>query len=133
MAWDVRLTHESERWFKGLSDRDAARVASAIDDLTQLGPALARPRADSVKGSRHHNMKELRPLGTNIRCLFAFDHRRQAVVLLGGDKTNNWKGWYRSNIPRADRLYDAHLRDSGQKGTVRWKPGVGRQSAPRER
>ena len=55
------------------------------------------------------NMKEVRPLSTNIRILFAFDPRRTAILLLGGDKTNQWERWYRDNIPIADDLYDEHL------------------------
>jgi hypothetical protein len=48
-------------------------------------------------------MKELRPAGTSIRILFIFDPRRQAILLLGGDKAGNWKSWYDRNIPVADQ------------------------------
>jgi hypothetical protein len=54
-------------------------------------------------------MKELRSTGGHVRILFAFDPARQAILLLGGDKTGNWKGWYQENIPQADELYDKHL------------------------
>lgn len=64
---------------------------------------------DTVKGSRHKNMKELRPRGTHIRLLFAFDPLCQAVVLVAGDKTNRWKQWYQENIPVADERFDAHV------------------------
>ena len=64
---------------------------------------------DTVKGSRHHNMKELRSIGGHLRMLFAFDPERTALVLLGGDKKGNWAGWYKTNIPIADDLYDEHL------------------------
>jgi hypothetical protein len=60
----------------------------------QLGPNLGRPAVDSIKSSRHHNMKELRSVGGNLRALFCFDPRRTAIVLLGGDKSNDWVGWY---------------------------------------
>lgn len=53
-------------------------------------------------------MKELRSVGGNLRALFAFDPRHQAIILLGGDKTD-WRGWYEQNIPRADDLYDDYL------------------------
>jgi hypothetical protein len=66
------------------------------------------------------NMKELRSVGGHIRALFAFDPRRRAIVLLGGDKTNDWKGWYERNIPRADKLYDKHLRSLGGTEGRRW-------------
>lgn len=64
---------------------------------------------DSIKGSRHSNMKELRSFGGHLRALFAFDPKRQAIVLLGGDKTGDWTGWYERNIPLADDLYDDYL------------------------
>ena len=54
-------------------------------------------------------MKELRPLGGNIRILFAFAPRRTAILLIGGDKTGQWMVWYERMIPVADRLYDDHL------------------------
>jgi hypothetical protein len=54
-------------------------------------------------------MKELRPRGGNLRVLFAFDPRRMAILLIGGDKTNRWETWYRDVIPIADKLYDEHL------------------------
>jgi len=64
---------------------------------------------DRIKGSRHHNMKELRSIGGHIRILFAFDPIRAAILLVGGDKTGQWSAWYRENIPVADHLYDEHL------------------------
>jgi hypothetical protein len=85
---------------------------------------------DSIKGSRHHNMKELRSIGGNLRALLAFDPNRRAVVLLGGDKTGDWKGWYERNVPLADKLYDRHLRALGKEGT--WPartPRAGARSA----
>ena len=66
--------------------------------------------ADTLKGSRHANMKELRPRGGNLRLLFAFDPTRTAIVLVAGDKTDNWTRWYKANIPVADDRYDEHLR-----------------------
>lgn len=54
-------------------------------------------------------MKELRSTGGHIRILFAFDPERKAILLIGGDKTDQWKDWYSENIPIADDLYDEHL------------------------
>lgn len=70
---------------------------------------MGRPFVDKIKNSRHHNMKELRSIGGNLRMLFVFDPDRSAIVLVGGDKTGNWTGWYDENIPVADDLYDEHL------------------------
>lgn len=54
-------------------------------------------------------MKELRSTGGNVRILFAFDPERKAILLIGGDKTDQWTDWYSENISRADDLYDEHL------------------------
>lgn len=58
-------------------------------------------------------MKKLRSFGGFLRALFVFDPKRRAIVLVGGDKTDDWSGWYERNIPVADDLYDEHLRDEG--------------------
>jgi hypothetical protein len=66
---------------------------------------------DTVKGSRHSNMKELRSGSTGrteIRVLFAFDKERQAIVLIGGDKSDDWSGWYTTSIPIAHDRFDDH-------------------------
>lgn len=54
-------------------------------------------------------MKELISFGGNLRALFAFDPLREAIILLGGDKTDEWDGWYTQNVPLADELYDDYL------------------------
>ena len=113
MPWDVELTPEAERWYMRLDQRDANRIAAAIDKLEERGPGLGRPFVDSVKRSRYHNMKELRSRGGHLRALFAFDPRRTAIVLVGGDKTDNWQGWYARNVARADQLYARHLKEIG--------------------
>ncbi|MBK9295466.1 MAG: type II toxin-antitoxin system RelE/ParE family toxin [Candidatus Microthrix sp.] len=64
-----------------------------------------------MKGSNYHNLKELRPRGAakNCRVLFIFDPRRQAILLVGGDKTGQWATWYRTAIPEAEQLYKDYL------------------------
>jgi len=65
-----------------------------------------------VKASRFPTMKELRPPApgrTTLRVLFAFDPGRQAILLVGGDKTNDWERWYRRNIPIADARFARHV------------------------
>lgn len=86
------------------------RVAHAVGVLEQQGPNLGRPLVDRVQGSRHANMKELRVqvAGAPWCILFAFDPKRQAVLLIGGDKTGNAR-WYRDNIPVADDRFDRWL------------------------
>lgn len=109
--WEVEYTDEFEDWWTTLSMPEQATIDDAVGALQELGPALGRPWVDTVKASRHPNMKELRPRGGNIRILFAFDPRRTAILLIGGDKTGHWQEWYTEMVPVADRLYDEHLND----------------------
>jgi hypothetical protein len=110
VSWDIYFTELAEQWLLDLDDGDYEAIMAAIELLEDKGPSLGRPAVDTIKGSRHHNMKELRSFGGNLRALFAFDPNRRAIVLLGGDKTNDWAGWYERNIPLADDRYDLHLR-----------------------
>lgn len=109
MAWEISATEQVETWLMELNPGDFDKIAAAIDELEQQGPQLGRPYADHINHSRHHNMKELRSIGGQLRILFAFDPRREAILLVGGEKTNNWQQWYETNIPIADELYDKHL------------------------
>jgi hypothetical protein len=111
--WDVILLEEVEEWFFTLDNDEMTTVTAAIDLLELEGPTLGRPVVDRVKGSRFHSMKELRPAGVSIRILFIFDPRRQAVLLLGGDKAGSWKGWYDTNIPVAEARYENWLGADG--------------------
>jgi len=83
----------------------------------KLRPALGRPRVDTIEGSSFKNMKELRIQykGEPWRVLFAFDPHRQAILLVGGNKSGN-KRWYKENIPIADQRYQKYLDALG--GTV---------------
>lgn len=116
MSWEVEYTDEFESWWEGLDADDQERITAAVELLMERGPATGRPTADTVSGSRHSNMKELRP-GT-VRVLFAFDPRRTAILLIGGDKRGQWDEWYEVNIPIADDLYDAHLAELKREGLI---------------
>ncbi len=113
-TWEIVFTPEAERWLKSLNSKDSHRIGAAIDHLRHHGPTLGRERVDSIRGSRYHNMKELRSAGGHLRALFAFDPDQRAVILVGGDKTNDWDGWYKRNIRVADERYDTHLRSIGK-------------------
>ncbi|MEU8148058.1 type II toxin-antitoxin system RelE/ParE family toxin [Nonomuraea sp. NPDC048901] len=81
---------------------------------------MGRPLVDKLEGSRIHNLKELRPGSagrSEIRILFAFDPWRSAILLIGGDKSGDWSGWYHRAIPRAEVLYAEYLaeRESEEK------------------
>lgn len=105
--WDVEFTDEFEAWWEALSVDEQQAIDAAVRVLETRGPGLGRPLVDSVAGSRHPNMKELR-VGT-IRILFAFDPRRAAILLIGGDKRGRWQEFYAAAIPLADDLFDEHL------------------------
>ena len=107
MPYDVYFTAQAEDWLMALDDDDYDAIMARIELLEERGPGLGRPVVDTITGSRHPNIKELRA-GT-MRALFAFDPLRQAIVLVGGDKRDHWSGWYARNIPLADDLLDAHL------------------------
>lgn len=112
MSWDVRLRDDVESWVLGLDDETCNLVAAATTRLGSEGPTLGRPTADRIKGSRHHNMKELRPGSagrSGIRILFAFDPKRRAILLIAGDKAGRWKQWCDVNIPIADDRFDEWL------------------------
>ncbi|NLG54586.1 MAG: hypothetical protein GX542_02890 [Rhodococcus sp.] len=106
--WSAIVLVEVEQWFLAVAAEDvdlADKIEAAIDVLEAEGPTLGRPLVDRIKGATLHNMKELRPSGTSVRILFAFDPLRQAVLLVGGDKANDWSGWYEKNIPVAEARF----------------------------
>lgn len=109
--WDVDLAYV-EDWLINLDQQSYEQVVAAIELLAERGPQLGRPLVDTIRASRHKNMKELRPGSTGrseLRVLFAFDPERKAIFLIAGDKAGKWDKWYRVNIPIADDRFDKHL------------------------
>lgn len=111
MTWSV-LEHpdfvqEREDLPEGIQDR----LDAVILLLEQYGPQLGRPHVDTLAGSDHANMKEIRVKGQGVwRFAFAFDEERHAVVLVGGDKQGkNQKRFYKALIAIADRRFDEWL------------------------
>lgn len=97
MEWKVIAHPEVDGWLQTLDKDSFAQVTAAVRELRRRGPALPRPLADTIKASRHRNMKELRPGSSGsseIRILFAFDTERKAILLAAGDKAGQWKDWY---------------------------------------
>lgn len=120
--WEVEYTDEFGAWYEQLDEQEQDMLVARVELLEELGPALGRPTVDNVHQSRHPNMKELRAEG-GLRVLFAFDPRRTAILLIGGDKSAQdpnsptWNRWYDVYVPAADDLYDEHLtmlRDEGR-------------------
>ena len=109
--WVVKTTDRFDIWFKSQSDRDRANVLAAMLLLRDRGPRLTRPYADFVKGSRFGNMKEMRiqSQGRPIRAMFAFDPKREAVILCAGDKSKDPKRFYRKMVAIADEEFASHL------------------------
>ena len=116
--WSVTTTGEFDRWFASLDGTTEGRsaqveVIAKVELLKVCGPMLGRPHADTLKGSRHANMKELRATTGDavLRVAFAFDPHRSAILLCAGNKAGvGEKRFYRTLLDRADSLYDAHLR-----------------------
>ena len=125
-VWVVEFHPLCETWADALEASDAEALLAAIRVLRDIGPTLGRPLVETVAGSRHWNMKELRPGSTGrseIRVLFAFDVKRRAILPVGGDKSGDWSGWYEVNIPIADNRFDEHQaeqqKDEQRKGKKR--------------
>ncbi|MDD4889543.1 MAG: type II toxin-antitoxin system RelE/ParE family toxin [Phycisphaerae bacterium] len=117
--WKVEYTDEFDQWWEALTEAEQDSVSESVGLLCGLGPFLGRPHADAVKGSRHSNMKELRTQhrGRPLRTFFAFDPRRSAILLIGGDKTGDDR-FYERMIPLADRLYDTYLEEIRREGLI---------------
>ncbi|MGY2184758.1 hypothetical protein D3C87_1085790 [compost metagenome] len=110
MKWDVEYTDEFEAWWDRLKDAEQDSVQATVMMLGDEGPHLGFPYTSDIKGSRHGNLRELRVqhAGKPYRVLYAFDPRRCAILLIGGDKTGQDR-WYQEHVPLAERLYDEHL------------------------
>lgn len=106
-------TDEFADWYGELPASEQAKVEKAVGYLEEFGYLLGRPHADTVRGSRHTNMKELRPSGSPLRIFFAFDPRQTAILLVAGDKSGDNR-FYDRMIPRADDLYDRYLIESSE-------------------
>ena len=112
VAWTVEIDEEFEPEFDALQEEVRLEILALSLLLQTFGPQLGRPRVDTLNGSRHANMKELRFAAANgqWRVAFAFDPRRKAILLVAGDKSGvAEKRFYRELIRKADERFDAHL------------------------
>lgn len=121
--WGVEYTDEFRSWYEALAEEEQDAIIARVELLETAGPALGRPSVDNVHRPRHANMKELRA-ERGVRIIFAFDPRRTAILLIGGDKspgaakTPAWNRWYEHFVPIADDLYDAHLIELREEGLI---------------
>jgi hypothetical protein len=112
VSWTVEIGDEFEPEFNDLHEDVRNEILALSRLLQQFGPQLGRPRVDTLNGSRHANMKELRFSAADgeWRLAFAFDPKRKAILLVAGDKSGgSEKKFYRQLITKADQRFDAHL------------------------
>lgn len=112
MAWEIEGTDTFASWFADLDDDEKESVIAAVDLLEERGVTLGAPHTSGITTSRFGHMRELRiqHQGRPYRVLYAFDPRRVGLLLIGGDKTGDDR-WYEKFVPRADSLYEEHLRN----------------------
>lgn len=112
MEWTVRFHDDFDPEFDALPTEVQDELLARATLLSRIGPTLGRPHVDTLAGSKHANMKELRFEAADgvWRVAFAFDPSRAAVLLVAGDKSGvSQKRFYRSLIERADERFDQHL------------------------
>lgn len=119
MEWQIEFTDAFGDWWDSLSEAEQDSVALYVKMLQAAGPSLVYPYSSGINQSKHAHMRELRVqhAGRPYRVLYAFDPRRAAILLLGGDKTGDDR-WYELNVPKADALYDEHLQTLRKEGLI---------------
>lgn len=119
MSCEVEYTDEFGVWWAGLSSAEQVDVRAIVRLLEEHGVRLGYPHSSGINGSRHAHMRELRVQsgGKPIRVFYAFDPVRNAILLIGGDKTGDGR-FYAVFVPIADRLYDDHLATLKEEGLI---------------
>lgn len=118
-AWDVEYTEQFAQWWDDLTPEEQDSVGLGVYLLEEKGPTLEFPHSSRILSSRHTNMRELRVQsgGRPLRVFYAFDPRRSAILLIGGDKTGDNR-FYPRFVRRADQLYDEHLAILRREGLI---------------
>jgi hypothetical protein len=108
--WEVEYTDEFEEWWMTLIESEQIDVDANVRLLEEYGPNLKYPYSSGINGSAFPHMRELRiqHAGQPYRVLYAFDPRRTAILLIGGNKIGTDR-WYEQYIPLADKLYEEHI------------------------
>ena len=112
VGWVVEIGDKFESEFDDLHEDVRIEIMVLARLVQQFGPHLGRPRVDTLNGSRHAKMKELRFSAADgeWRVAFAFDTKRKAILLAAGDKSKvSEKRFYKGLIRKADDRFDAHL------------------------
>ena len=120
MAYSVEYTDEFAAVWEGLAESQQEDVSAMVALLEERGPNLPFPFSSGIEGARHSHMRELRVQsgGRPIRIFYAFDPRRAAILLIGGDKTGNDR-FYSQFIPIADDLYDTYIDELKAEGLIK--------------
>ena len=110
MSFTVNVSEEFDSWFAPLEEVLQDDILFVVRLLQEYGPHLRRPYADTLEGTHLSNLKELRVQhrGEPYRILFAFDPKREALLLVGGSKAGD-KRWYKRMIPVAEAIFERHL------------------------
>jgi hypothetical protein len=116
---EIEYTDEFGEWWMMLLEQQQDDVAAIVGLLADRGIALGFPHSSGINNSRHSHLRELRvqSAGKPVRIFYAFDPRRSAILLIGGEKTGNNR-FYDEYIPIADRLYDVYLEELKQEGLI---------------
>ena len=112
MAWEVGFDPAFDPEFDALPTAVQDELLARAKILEAFGPVLGRPWVDTLYGSRHANMKELRfaAAGGVWRVALAFDPRRTAILLVAGNESGiSERRFYKQLTNRADERFDAHL------------------------
>jgi hypothetical protein len=119
MTWNVEYTDEFGRWWQSLGQDEQEDVAAMVTLLQARGPQLPFPYSSGIERSRHRHMRELRVQsgGDPLRVFYAFDPRRSAILLIGGNKAGDDRFYVRM-VPLADRLYDEYLAELRRDGLI---------------
>jgi len=109
-VWNVEYTNEFEEWWDTLKENEQIDISATVGLLEARGPNLGFPYSSGINGSTYTHMRELRiqHAGQPYRALYAFDPRRTAILLIGGNKTGDDR-WYEKYVPIADDLYKQHI------------------------
>jgi hypothetical protein len=113
MTTEVIITPDFETWWDGLAIEEQKSVAVMVAMLEERGPTLPFPYSSGIAGSTKLRELRIQHAGKPYRILYAFDPKRNAVLLLGGKKTGTGR-WYEKHLPKAEKLFTAYLKETGQ-------------------
>jgi hypothetical protein len=111
LNWGIEYTDLFSKWWDTLDEEEKISVDASIQLLEHFGPQLRFPHSSNIEGSKINHMRELRiqHKGKPYRVLYAFDPRRTALLLIGGNKQGS-NSWYKRFIPIAEKLYQRHVK-----------------------